>query len=100
MFVYLESLDDYTAILVERLVWTDMVRSSYANKLCIHVCEFHRSGTIVAHQGFRYHEPCLRRHVVAARQDENGYNFSCLAVHQMELCRCNSLMYWSILNYM
>ena len=30
---------------------TDMVRSSYANKF-VFVCGFHRSGAIVAHQGY------------------------------------------------
>ena len=53
MFVYLESLDDYChscGMISLDDDMTDMVRFSYANKLCIHVCEFHRSGTIVAHQ--------------------------------------------------
>ena len=41
------------------------------------MCGFHRSGAIIAHQGYvRYHERCLGRHVITARQDESGYNFS------------------------
>ena len=35
----------------------------------VFMCGFHRSGAIVAHQGYvRYHEWCLGRHVVTAMQ--------------------------------
>ena len=52
MFVYLESLDDYChscGMISLDDDMTDIVRSSYANKLCIHICEFYRSGTIYSH---------------------------------------------------
>ena len=49
----------------------------------VFMCGFHRSGAIVAQQGYvRYHEWCLGRHVVTTRQDESGYNFCRSAVHQ------------------
>ena len=50
----------------------------------VFMCGFHRSNAIVAHQGLWYHERCLGRHAVTARQDESGYSY------QMELCLCNS----------
>ena len=52
MFVYLETLDDYChscGMISLDDDTTDMVKSSYANKLCINVCGFHRSGATVAH---------------------------------------------------
>ena len=40
-------------------------------------------------QGYvRYHERCLGRHVVTARQDESGYNFS-------RSCCSSKLIKWS-----
>ena len=53
-FVYLESLDYYChscGMISLDDDMTDMVRSSYANKF-VFVCGFHRSGAIVAHQGY------------------------------------------------
>ena len=70
MFVYLESLDDYChscGMISLDDDTTDMVRSSYANKSCIHVCGFHRSGCNSCSWG--YHKRCLGRHVATARQD-------------------------------
>ena len=47
----------------------------------VFMCGFHRSGAIVAHQG-------VGRHVVTARQDESGYNFS-------RSCCSSKLIKWS-----
>ena len=54
----------------------------------VFMCGFHRSNAIVAHQGYQYHERCLGRHVVTARQDESGYNFS-------RSCCSSRLIKWS-----
>ena len=55
----------------------------------VFICGFYRSGAIVAQQGYvRYHERCLGRHVVTARQDESGYNFS-------RSCCSSKLIKWS-----
>ena len=55
----------------------------------VFMCGFHRSDAIVAHQGYvRYYERHLGRHVVTARQDESGYNFS-------RSCCSSKLIKWS-----